>query len=434
MDYSSIISFAAVGFIVLAASTSNAETLSMQEAMQRGANRAPLVASADASLESATAAVDSAEAGYWPQLQALASYSYARPLPEIQVSPVVPAVTLGTSYNAAAGLGLGWRLPDLSRIRTVDAAALRVGAAQADLASSVLDIERRVRDLYLGVVYLGDVEEATLVARDGAAKAAQNLRFELEAGLASEVDVAAAEARLAEYESRLITTQAQHASALASLKIMLGIEPKAELVLSDDIETASALSSGEPAPEHPAVVSTLKSADALQLDAAAITARWFPTFDVSGMAQYRYPQTFVADSAGLAWSVGAQLTWLVWDGGLRGAGADALEAKARSVRAAAEAQREGLAIEAADARARIEAADASLRAAHIRYETASAYLILVRGSLEAGTAKVLDVLEAEVQVDQARLGSVSARYDLARAKSALWRTQGIQFSGSEQQR
>jgi len=61
-------------------------------------------------------------------------------------------------------------------------------------------------------------------------------------------------------------------------------------------------------------------------------------------------------------------------------------------------------------------------------------LILVKGSLEAGTAQVLDVLEAEVQVDQARLGSVSAKYDLARAKSALWRTQGIQFSGSEQQR
>jgi len=417
-----------------AAGEVNAETLSIAEAMQKGANRAPVVASAHAGVEAAEASVDSAQAGYWPQIQALANYAYSRPQPEIQISPAVPPVTLGTSYNLATGLGLGWRLPDLSRIRTVDAAENRVRGAQADVASSVLDVERRVRDLYLGVVYLSDVEEATVVARDATAKAAQNLRFELEAGLASEVDVAAAESRLAEYESRLLTTQAQHASALASLKVMLGIKPTDELVLSDTIESAVDLASGEPSAEHPSVVSTLKSAEALQLDASAITARWFPAFDVTGMAQYRYPKTVVDDEAGVAWSVGAQLTWLVWDGGARGAGADALEAKARSVRAAAEAQREGLAIEAADARARIEAADASLNAARVRFETASAYLILVKGSLEAGTAQVLDVLEAEVQVDQARLGSVSAKYDLARAKSALWRTQGIQFSGSEQQR
>lgn len=411
-----------------------AQPYSLREALDVAVQRSPVAAAAGAQHAAGQAAASVERAGLYPQLVASGAVRYVQPIAEINL-PIMPEpIQLGTEWSWSTGLTAQWRVFDLSRWASVEAADHRADGGEEDLENTRADVERIVRDLYLSGAYMNDVIAATEVSKTALVRSLDDLSAQLEVGLAAEVDVAAARARVAEVEARLVDATAKRESALAALKVLLGLPADAEITLTQDVAALSKLTNPNASATHPKVAAMRLNVEASEADALAATRRWWPTLDVFATGEYRYPKTMVEKEAGFGWMAGAQLTWLLFDGGLRFAATDAQQAKARAMSYGVEALEEQLAMARADANSKIKSADANLAAAQTRLEATVALSELTRVSLEAGTARVTDMLDAEVQVDQARLAQVTAMYQLALAKSALWHAMGANFTSQESKR
>lgn len=408
-----------------------AQTYSLSEALQTAVQRAPQRAAARSATQASESAAAVDRAGLFPQLVTNAGARYSQPISRIDL-PVLPApIELGTAWNASVGLTAQWRVVDVGRWASLDADASRVDAAKSDADSATIETEKVVRDVYLTAAYMSEVVLATQASREAMSKTLEELQAQLDAGLTSEVDVANAKARLAEVDARLVEAKTRRASALASLRVMMGLPQSASIELSDSVEDIAAIAAGAGKGEHPKLMSLRNSASAAEFDASAAMRRWWPTLDVFVTGEYRYPKTMVDDTAGFGWMAGAQLQWLIFDGGLRTAAHHAQASRASVLQHSAQAAAEQLEIERADANARIASADASLHAVASRLAAAEAFAALTRVALEAGTGNDTDVIDADVQVDQARLAKVTATYQLALAKSMLWRATGVKFTSEE---
>lgn len=411
-----------------------AQTYSLADAMQAAVDRAPTREAARSSREASHAAKRVETSELWPKVIANGSARYVQPTAEIDLPLLPKPIQLGTDWMASAGLTAQWRAFDPSRWASISAASEREGSAAASVENVALEVERRVRDLYLTAAYFDDVIHAAETSSTAISGSLHELEAQLDAGLASEVDVAAARARVAQVQARLIDARTHQSSALAALRVMLGLAPDAPIELAQTVSDVAGIGAPEGASTHPRIAAARSSARSAELDAIAAARRWWPTIDVFATGEYRYPRTTVDDTAGFGWVAGAQISWLLFDGGLRFAATDAQKAKARALRSSAAAADEQLQIERADADARIASADASIEAAQAQLDAAEALANLMQVSFEAGTARATDLLDAQVQVDQARLAQVTANYQLALAKSALWRASGAIFSDRGSQR
>jgi NodT family efflux transporter outer membrane factor (OMF) lipoprotein len=273
---------------------------------------------AEARVREARAQLTISRSAYFPSVGSSASYSRAHATGNAGV------LEPGTFDLFLAGFDATWEIDVFGGTRRAVEAGRYTLEAQMDARRNAL------------VTLLGDVARNYLLLRGSQQQLAivrSNLvsqtetrdlqRTKLQAGIASDLDVANAEAQAAGTESQIPTLQTQIEQARHQLSVLLGREPAA---LNAELEPEAPLPTG-PLAVPPGLPSELlrRRPDVRQAERqlavataniGVATADLYPKFNLTGAVGHEsLSLSTFADAASRYWSFGPTMTWPIFQGG-----------------------------------------------------------------------------------------------------------------------
>jgi outer membrane protein TolC len=408
---------------------SRASALQPLEAFLNSAQETnPDVRAQVATVNQRQAEMDRATGALLPALQAQGTFT------QNQYEVSFPAKILGGTgtittlpqHQLDGAISLSVPLVDVAAWERRAAARATRDGSHADLASSRLDLSRRVAQAYYQLVaseaVLLSAQHNLELSRDNAALTVTRR----DGGTASELDVQRAKGDVARAEQDVVTATLNVTTVRRALETLSGVrpEPTSEL-LADDLHEEAPLETWLVGSERLAPVQSARAAQrSAEESARAAGAAWLPT--LMGSAQQRFTTApaltlhheyyFLQITA--AWKIDATVP-----------------AALRAQRAAAElagARADGVRRQVGDAifndwyriRANIDRA----RAARTQVEAARVAAGLARDRYQGGIATQLDVLQAQQDLFRAEISRIQADADLAFSRASL-RVDTAQFLG-----
>lgn len=449
--------------------------LSLEEALRRAEAASEAVGVAQAQAQRAQADVGRARSALWPQVNASASYTRTlrsefqslrlgstapvdttlqcgrfSPDPSLplaqRVDSLEKAIRCLQSFNPLSGLrnlpfgreniyNLGVSAQQVlfagGRLRTQVALA-KEGEASAELALAQARAQARLEVLQA----YADAQLADRLVAIAAASLAQAEATLRQASVARRVgaqpEFEELRARVARdnLQPQLVQAQAQRTAAHLRLKQLLDLPAQTELVLTTSLEeerglpelrlAADAPSASERARLAVAQAERLVRVRELQLRLAR-AQRWPTVALATQYARVAYPQDLVPSAGDFRtnWTVTLAVQWTPFTGGrirqdVRAAEADLVEARERL------AQAEELAtLEARVAEAQLAAAEAAWAAAAGTVEQAERAYAIAEVRYREGISTQLELADARLLLQQARLNRARAARDLALARARV---------------
>jgi outer membrane protein len=347
-------------------------------------------------------------------------------------------------YQFSANASANWRITDFGLTKAqVKAAELNVEAAQAGVETNVLDVRTDVERTYLEALArarLVAVADATVKSED--AHLDQAKRF-VAAQAKDPIEVVQAQTRAANARASLAQAQASAAISLANLRSAIGwVDPNQTLAIT----TTWPASRDESPPALPALVDTARSKrpELAQLDkqvAAAeanidvarksrrpvlsATARtgWVPqaSYARDEMGDFAFSTNITQPS----WSVGLNLSWLLYDGGRQAADLKVARANREGTLAQRDALLLSLTTELDSTRAQIEANRAGVLASGEAVSAARAQLKLAEARYAQGLGSQIELADAQTAVTTAEGNLIQSEWQLATAWASLRRALGM---------
>jgi outer membrane protein len=414
-------------------SAAAAETLNDAIALAYETN--PTLQAARAQLRGTDEEYVQAEAGLRPSVNVSAGYSYG----DEQTGQFGPQIAGANFGSASASISVSQPLYTGGRVTNrMDAAKADIMAGRQSLRQTEITVIQQVIGAYLDV---RRDQEQLEISRDNAGVLARQLeetRARFEVGQLTRTDVAQAEARLAQAKAQLATAQATLAEAAAGYDAVVGQnpgqlapEPPIAGLLPPDVDTAFDFAERS-SPQilqadftEQGAAARLAAAKSAQRPQASLTASYgyFGSND-SLQANTALPGSLASSSSARVATVGANVTWPLMNGGLNGSeirqaaetdNADRINvetARRQVLQAVAQAWDQLL-----GARANLTADAATVKADTIAFEG-------VREEQRVGLRTILDVLNAQQELETSQLALVGARHDEYVAAAAVLASTG----------
>jgi outer membrane protein TolC len=272
-----------------------------------------------------------------------------------------------------------------------------------------------------------------VVARQDAVKVATETfdvaKARVAAELANQVESMRAETALVRAQQDLAEAENARGSAYRALATLLGTHEALTVQAARELPAEpGAFDSlvGEARARRPELAAERATVAAADASVRANAWRWSPSLSAFGFLRGQNYTGFSGDK--YAWGVGLQLDWLVFDGGVRDAQRHTAEAHRREAEARLELLADTVTDEVANARGSLETKRKGVGAAQRSVELARETLRLVRAQYDAGTAKQLDVLQAQDVLVGAEVSLAQAHFDVAFSDLQLRRAAG-EFPG-----
>jgi outer membrane protein TolC len=390
-------------------------TLDQALAMARKRNHSLVVERAR--LAQAQTNLEQAWAALFPTVAAQGKYTHNDTTATIGGLTIQPQEQLDAAINANLPLIAPPAYPALEAVKG------NVRAAEANFEVSESQLLFSVAQTF----YAAAIADEVLVARrssvDVARATLENARTRFSAGTVTKVDVDRAELalmRAEQQEREALTGRAQTYRALATLIQADGVfkvvipPPAATSADGQTLDMAVHLR-----PEFRALDETARSADAQR---RAYAWRWLPTLSAFVLARRFNYLNFAHHD--YAWAVGAQLDWVLYDGGVRDAQRHLAAAQADEALARAEVLRDSIGDDLSNARRSLETKQKALETAERSVALARETLELVRVQYEAGSVTQVDLLQAQDGLVAVQESLAQAHYDVAVTDLTLRRTVG----------
>jgi outer membrane protein TolC len=254
-------------------------------------------------------------------------------------------------------------------------------------------------------------------------------RARVAADIANQVESTRAETALVRAQQDLAEAENSRGAAYRALATLIGahepITVQAVPTLPAEPGAFEALV-GEARQHRPEIAAERATIAAAQATARADAWRWSPVLSAFGFLRGQNYTGFSGDK--YAWGVGLQLDWLLYDGGVRDAQRHVADAQRRQAEARLDQLADTVSDEVANARGTLETKRKGVEAAQRAVALARETLRLVRAQYEAGTARQLDVLQAQDTLVGAEVALAQAHFDVALADLQLRRAAG-EFPG-----
>ncbi|HWA74521.1 MAG TPA: TolC family protein [Polyangiaceae bacterium] len=403
-------------------------------------------------VSAADATVSRASAGYIPKLTLSARYSRlsktkgdsAGSLVVAPLNPngVLPANatlvkvplefdTLPDNYSIGASLQVPVSDYFLRVSKSESQAEFAKSAAEQNLISAERAAATDARGLYYSWVGARLSVVVAEVALEQARAHGEDVRHAVDAGTASKADALRVESRIAESERVLDAARHSAADLEEQIRIARHDAPEQSYAIGEDVRgelPQSELPERLPdlsqyAFSHRPELAAAKARIAATAKSAEIErAAMFPRLDLVANAQYANPNSRVfpqEEKFRGSWDAGAQLTWVISD--IPGANSAARAASASSAAAQAEARaledqvrrQVSAALQSLlDARAAIRTSEHGLAASEESYRVR-------RALFQNGRATSTELLDAELDLTQARRSALNARLELRMARARL---------------
>ncbi len=325
---------------------------------------------------------------------------------DVAVSLTVPLV-VPAAYPALSAAKKGYRAAEANF--AVTEAALLFSAAQAFYAAAGSD----------------ELVEARHHAVEVATKTRDDARSRFDAGVVNRVEVMRAQLALeravqASRETNDVRKQAYR--ALATLLVLhepFRVEPgPPPAEHNDDLQTVA----HQALTLRPEITALERNLDSSRAQALSSAWRWAPTLSAFGNVHDGNYVGFSGDT--YSWAVGAQLDWLLYDGGVRDAARHLARAQADESAARLLATRDNISDEVVNAEEALGTKRRALETADSAVKLSQETLLLVRAQHDAGTATQLDLLQAQDSLITAEVTLAQARFDLQLSDLSLQRIAG----------
>lgn len=339
------------------------------------------------------------------------------------VSPptvITPIEQLDFSASLTVPLLLPWAYPALG------AAHRGKEATRASVEQTEVALLFQTAQAFFAAAGTDELVSARRHAIDVAQKTLDNARARFEAGVVNRVEVTRAEIARLRADQALREAIDQQAQGYRSLATLIHLEGQFRVVPPPD-DPAYTVLPGD-APERafqirPEATLFRKNIDVAESQQSSAAWRWAPT--VSGFGLFRAFNYTGFTGQNYNWSLGVQLDWVLYDGGVRDAQRNLADAQGRENRFRLEQLRLTISDEIANARqaalTKRKALETAMRSVKLSKET----LDLVRVQHGAGTATQLDLLQAQDNLVVSEVAVAQARFDEALAILSLRRAAGV---------
>jgi outer membrane protein len=470
-----VLAFLSVG-VAAAQAPPRADTLrlTLKEAVARARDQAEEIGVARAQVAQADAQVTQATAAALPQVATALTYNRAirTIFDNLAVPPAADTTDIPLAYDETrtprerydtmsellmqdfmsgliSGLPFGRRntyvaLLQVSqplfaggRIRGTRRLAQHVqSAASLQLEETESDVVLSVRVAYLNAVLAGRLHEVAVQSRRTVEDHLHQVEAFRAAGTASEFDLLRARVDLANRDPLVVQTE--NAARLASLELrrLINIPADQPLVLT------SAFSADSVAVDEAALRRFMADRPMLQAAREVVAARetgvsiarsaWFPTVALQANLGFQaYPNSVAPPGPSewrQDWSVALAVSWVPFDGfGRRGRIAEA-QAQLRAAKLQEAQVEESLELQYTAALGDFRTAEANVAARRETVRLAVETLDLAELRYRNGLATQLEVSDAALQVDQARINEIEAQSAYVKALAELERLTGGQLA------
>jgi outer membrane protein TolC len=298
-----------------------------------------------------------------------------------------------------------------------------VHAAEAQFETSLATVLFGVAQSFYAAAIADEVMSARQSNIEVAQATLENARTRFENGSVTRVDVDRAELALvraeqAARESRFAQEQAYRALAtLIQAERNFKVQPAT--VAPDIAEPADLQLALRLRPEFRALEMTARSATQQR---RAQAWRWAPALSAFGNVRAFNYDNFAGERH--AWAIGAQLDWVLYDGGVRDAQRHLADAQAQEAFAQAAVLRDAIRDDLANNHGLLETKHHAQVAAERSVALAIETLALVRTQYEAGHSAQIDLLQAQDGLVAAKEALAQAHFEVAIADLTLRRAAG----------
>jgi outer membrane protein TolC len=410
-------------------STTSPPILTLDQALTMARKRSRSLAVERARLAQAQTNIDQAWAALFPTIAAQGKYTHndfkdvAVPFGPIDPATMQPTnIVIQPQEQLDAAINVSMPLIAPPAYPALDAVKSSVRAAEANFDVSEAQVLFSVAQTYYAAAIADEVIIARRSSVDVARATLENARTRFSAGAVTKVDVDRAELahmRAEQQQREAQTAREQTYRTLATLiqagaPFTVTTPPAAPKLDAESLDVALHLR-----PEFRALEETTRSAEAQR---RAYGWRWAPTVSAFGLARRFNYQNFARND--YTWAVGAQLDWVIYDGGTRDAQRHLAAAQADEAVARAEVLRDNIGDDLFNGRRSLETKQRAAETAERSVGLARETLDLVRTQYEAGTVTQVDLLQAQDGLVAVQESLAQAHFDVAIADLTLRRTAG----------
>jgi outer membrane protein TolC len=173
---------------------------------------------------------------------------------------------------------------------------------------------------------------------------------------------------------------------------------------------------------RPEIMALNRGVDAAHAQSTSAKWRWAPTLSAFGNARWFNYTGFAGDQ--YSWAVGAQLDWLIYDGGVRDVARHLADAQARENQLRLDQLRDNITDDVFNAERALGTKRSAFETAENAVKLSQETLLLVRAQHDAGTATQLDLLQAQDALFASEAGLAQSRFDLQLSDLNLQRIAG----------
>jgi outer membrane protein TolC len=409
--------------------------LSLEDALAQLDERSLALQQARARSDEASAVARQAMAPLLPSLVATGSWArnagearldlatlLGRPgAPEIILQPEAQ-LTVGGALRVPLVVPSGWW--DLAA--ALDAA--RAAGATAEAA------RRQIRTGFEQAAHLAAAAEEVVLASERAVESAteheRSAARRVEVGTSPPLDHLRAQTERIRRESDLARARADLGRARLAMGVALGRSEPVRVALPAALPAAVAAAAPDAAPlveraleRRPELAAARAQADAAAAQVDSARARLAP--QLSGtLSAFASDVPYVTQER-QGWRATLDLTWQLYDGGLRYGKRRQANAQLAAARASAEGARLQVIQEVQDGARDVAVATERLRLAEQQRKLAADAAASAKRSFEAGVASSLDVVDANDRLYQSDVGLADGRARLGVARAALSRAVGL---------
>jgi outer membrane protein TolC len=305
-------------------------------------------------------------------------------------------------------------------------------ASQHQLAETEADMVLQVRVAYLNVVLAQRLRAIAVDARRIAAEHLDQVQLFRQAGTASEFDLLRARVDLENREPGVVQAENLARVAMLELKRLTNLPTEAPVTLTSTFDTrpveVDEAALANLIAERPALLAAREMVALRRAGLTSARGEWFPTLAAqANLAFYAYPSTVAPPGFSQwrkDWSLALAVSWPLFDGFARNgrvSEASAALSEATSQQAMLE---EGMRVELSQAVGDYHTQVAQLRARQETSRLAQEAHDLADLRYRNGLATQLEVSDAALVLDQARVNEVQALSDYVKALARLERLGG----------
>ena len=336
-----------------------------------------------------------------------------------------------TAYynNKTWGLNLAQTVFNWPAFQTLAKSDLQVAQAQATYRAAEQDLIYRVADAYFSVLNAQDTLRADMDAQTAYKRQLDEAQKKFEVGLAAITDVRNAQASYDSAAATVIVDQRALDSARRTLGQIVGQHMPEVAQLQDELPLIAPTPDNEDAwvkaaaEDNPTLISYRYAAEAAQKDVRIARSQWLPSVAIVGSAG-RQIQDYTTGQDVINDSIGLQMNWKIFQGGLVASQTRQASASYEQAEAQYEGQRRAADQSARDAFEGVRSGIASVKASQQAVVSNQTSLEATKVGLKVGTRTEVDVLNAQQALAAAQRTYYQSRYDYLRSVLALKQSAG----------